>query len=249
MGQLFTAIAARIARCGGEVRCDSEVTGLVVERARVRAVRTPAGDVEARHFVCTLPLDRISALLGEPRALRWRGLRFVNVLLDGPADLGSTWAYLSDGAGRISRVQEPARRSPFMVPPGRGSLQLEVPCSPGDRLWDLDEAALFERTWPEVEAAGLRPRANVLGVFATRLGHAYPVLTATTRRECAAALARTGALANLSVIGRQGRFSYLFSDRAMEQGIAAARRILEVPENLPGSEDPTCPTEAAALQA
>jgi protoporphyrinogen oxidase len=249
MGQLFTAIAGEIARCGGQVLCASEVTGLVLEAERVRAVRTPAGDVEARNFISTLPLDRLCALLGQPRALRWRGLRFVNVRLDAPAQLGSTWAYLSDGAGRVSRVQEPARRSPFMVPPGRGSLQLEVPCSPGDELWELEAQALFERTWPELEAAGLHPAARVRGAFATRLDRAYPVLTAITRRECAAALARSDALPNLQVVGRQGRFSYLFSDRAMEQGIAAARRILGVPEALPGPEDPTCTTEAGALQA
>jgi hypothetical protein len=136
-----------------------------------------------------------------------------------------------------------------MVPPGRGSLQLEVPCSPDDALWQLDAPALFARTWVELEAAGVCPDARVLDVFSTRLERAYPVLTAATRRASASALTRAAELENLHVCGRQGRFSYLFSDRAMEEGIAAARRILDLPDGLPAQEDETCPTEASSLDA
>jgi hypothetical protein len=124
-----------------------------------------------------------------------------------------------------------------------------VPCSPGEPLWRLADAELFERTWPELARSGWTPRAAVLGAFSTRLERAYPVLTAGTRRASATALARAAALQNLEVCGRQGRFEYLFSDRAMEQGIAAARRILGVPDALPAQEDPTCPTEASSLDA
>jgi protoporphyrinogen oxidase len=249
MGQLFEAIAADVTRRGGRVLCGTAVTGLALEGSRVRAARTAGGEIEADQFVASLPLDRLCDWLGTPCGLHWRGLRFVNVLLDAPARLGSTWAYLSDGASAVSRVQEPARRSPFMVPPGRGSLQLEVPCSPGDALWSLDAAQVFARTWPELEAAGLRPDARVLDSFSTRLECAYPVLTAATRRASRAALARAAAIPNLQVCGRQGRFSYLFSDRAMEEGIAAARRILGVSEGLPAAEDAACLTETTSLGA
>jgi protoporphyrinogen oxidase len=249
MGQLFDAIAREIERLGGRLLCGARVDGLDLDGKRVCAARTAAGPVEADRFVSTLPLDQLAGFLGEPCALAWRGLRFANVLLDAPARLGSTWAYLSGAEGRISRVQEPARRSPFMVPPGRGSLQLEVPCSPGEPLWELGDRALFEQVWPEVRAAGLEPRARVLGSFSARLAHAYPVRTGATRRASEAALARAAALENLEACGRQGRFAYLFSDRAMEQGIAAARRCLGLPEALPPAGDPAWPTEASSIDA
>jgi protoporphyrinogen oxidase len=246
MGQLFEAVARDVARRGGEIHCGARVVGLALDGKRVRAARTRAGAVEADHFVAALPLDELAGFLGDACPLRWRGLRFANVLLDAPARLGSTWAYLSDGARAVSRVQEPARRSPFMVPPGRGSLQLEVPCSPGERLWQMSDRELFERVWPELGASGVEIRAGVLGSFSTRLERAYPVITPETRRASRAALARAAELDNLEVCGRQARFSYLFSDRAMEQGIAAARRILGLPAPAL-RDDPTCPTEASAL--
>jgi protoporphyrinogen oxidase len=249
MGQLFDAIAADVARCGGRIVCGTRARGLALDGRRVRAVRTDTAEIEAHAFVSTIPLDQLAACLDRPVELAWRGLRFANVLLDAPAELGSTWAYLSDARAPVSRVQEPARRSPFMVPPRRGSLQLEIPCSPGDTLWEADDAELFARSWPVLAACGIAPRARVCGHFSTRLAHAYPVLTQATRRACAGALAQAAQLDNLQVCGRQGRFSYLFADRAMEEGIAAARRILGVPPGLPDHEDPHCPTEASSLDA
>jgi protoporphyrinogen oxidase len=248
MGQLFDAIAAEIARLGGVLRLGARVAGLALEGERVRAARTAAGELEARTFVSTLPLAELARFLGVEVRLRFRGLRFLNVMLDSPAELGSTWAYLSDGAGLVSRVQEPARRSPFMVPPGRGSLQLELPGSPGDPTLALDDDALFARAWPELARAGIAIRAGVTGCFSTRTPCAYPVFERTTRVEIARASGAAERRSNLELAGRQGRFSYVFADRAMEEGIAAARRIVGVAEGLPepGREEP-CLTEATSL--
>jgi len=248
MGQLFDAIAREIERLGGSLRLGARVLGLALERGRVRAVRTHAGELEARAFVSTLPLPDLAGFLGVEARLRFRGLRFLNVMLDAPAQLGSTWAYLSDGAGLVSRVQEPARRSPFMAPPGRGSLQLELPGSPGDPAFELADDGLFARAWPEVARAGLLIPAGVTGYFSTCATHAYPVFDRATRDELARARARAARFPNLELAGRQGRFSYVFADRAMEEGIAAARRIVGVSEGLPdpACEEP-CLTEATSL--
>jgi len=195
-----------------------------------------------------MPLPELARSLEVDAKLRFRGLRFLNLMLDAPAQLGSTWAYLSDGAGLISRVQEPARRSPFMVPPGRGSLQLELPGSPGEPGFELDDEALFSRAWPEVARAGLVIPSGVTGLFSTRAAYAYPVFDGATRAELGRARDAASRLSNLELAGRQGRFSYVFADRAMEEGIATARRILGVPEGLP---DPSCEapclTEATSL--
>jgi hypothetical protein len=62
------------------------------------------------------------------------------------------------------------------------------------------------------------------------------------------ARASAARFANLELAGRQGRFSYVFADRAMEEGIAAARRILGLPEGLPDpSRETPCLCEAQSL--
>lgn len=248
MGQLFDSITREVERLGGSIRLGASVDGLRFEGDCIRAACTRAGEVPARAFVSTLPLAELARFLGSDVRLRFRGLRFLNVSLDAPAELGSTWVYLSDGAGLVSRVQEPARRSPFMVPPGRGSLQLELPSTPGDEISALDDKALFARVWPEVARAGLVIRSGVTGFFSTRAMSAYPVFEHATRAEVARALAAAARFANLELAGRQGRFSYVFADRAMEEGIAAARRIAGVPDGLPeASRDEPCLIEANSL--
>ncbi len=248
MGQLFDAIAADAERRGARITRGARVLGLRCEGASVRAARVAGGEVEARHFIATQPLPELVRALGASSALRFRGLRFLNLRLDAPARLGSTWAYLSDGAGIVSRVQDPERRSAWMVPRGAGSLQLEIPTSPGDAVWELDDAALLARAWPELERAGVAPAAKLLGFGSERLAHAYPIFERTARDELTRARAVVARFANLTPCGRQGGFGYVFSDRAMEQGIAAARRLLGVPEALPGETgEPSCPTEAGSL--
>jgi protoporphyrinogen oxidase len=247
MGQLFDAIARDAVRLGARIERGARVLGLSCEGERVRAVRLAGREIEARHFIATLPLPELVRGLGGSSALRYRGLRFLNLRLDAPARLGSTWAYLSDGAGIVTRVQDPERRSPWMVPRGAGSLQLEIPTSPGDALWDLPDAALLARAWPELERAGVAPEVKRLDCASERLAHAYPIFDRAARGELERARAFVARFSNLVACGRQGGFAYVFSDRAMEQGIAAARRFLGVPEALPESGDPSCPTEATSL--
>jgi protoporphyrinogen oxidase len=248
MGQLFSAIAAEVERLGGRIERKCAVTGLRREGAALRAVCTERGELEARAFVSTLPLPRLLGFLGTETPLRFRGLRFLNVLLDAPANLGSTWAYLSDGGGLATRVQEPARRSPFMVPPGRGSLQLEIPAVPGDAVDALGDAELFERVARELRRAGLPLPDAVRGLFSTRQPCAYPIFELGAQAWVRDGLARAGELSNLTSCGRQGAFTYVFADRAMEQGIACARRLLGLP---PGwaerAEEDRCVTEASSL--
>ena len=250
MGQLFEAIAREVEQLGGRILLGARVSGLTCESGAVRALCTDAGEIEGRQFIATLPLPELARGLGVDVRLCFRGLRFLNLMLDAPAQLGSTWAYLSDGDGIVSRVQEPARRSPYMVPPGRGSLQLELPASPGDAAWELGDEPLLERALAEIREAGVEPAGALRGVFSTRLPRAYPIFERSTRRDVARALGAAQSLANLDCCGRQGRFSYLFADRAMEQGIGAARRWLGLPAALP--EDPEADrwtTEASSLTA
>ncbi len=247
MGQLFAAIALDLERKGARIERGARVLGLCCEGANVRAARVAGGEIEARHFIATQPLPELVRGLGGACALRFRGARFLNLRLDAPARLGSTWAYLSDGAGLVTRVQDPERRSPQMVPPGAGSLQLEIPASPGDAVWDLPDQDLLARAWPELERAGVAPQAKLVGCESERLAHAYPIFDRAARAELERARALVTRFSNLTACGRQGGFAYVFSDRAMEQGIAAARRILGVSDGLPRPGDPTCLTEATSL--
>lgn len=248
MGQLFEAIAHELERLGGRVLRKAPVSALRLEGSQVRAVSAGGAELTARSFISTLPLPVLLGLLGHASRLRFRALRLLNLMLEEPLGLGSTWAYLSDGRGRVTRVQDPQRRSPWMVPPGRGSLQLEIPLSPDDPLRKLSAPELLDCVRGELEAVGLSLPRRLRDVFAVTLPCAYPVLDLGARAELERGLGQLASHRNLEVCGRQGRFSYIFSDRAMEEGSRAACRTLGIePAPTPDREETECPLEAASL--
>jgi protoporphyrinogen oxidase len=238
MGQLYRAMAAEVVRLGGVVRTGIRVAGIRTEGARAIAVDVE-GPRGAESFAVGELLSTIAlpdlvhmlrpALPGEldraARALRFRALTFVNLLLERPDFSDNTWMYVASGALTTSRIQEPKRRSPSMAPEGRTSLMLEVPCDLGDATWRATTAELRARGVGELAALGFRVD-DVLDAFCVRVPHGYPVYHLGYDRDRRALLAQVAAFANVRTAGRQGLFRYVFMDAAMRMGMEAAQQML-----------------------
>jgi protoporphyrinogen oxidase len=238
MGQLYRAMADEIVGNGGVVRTGARVVGLETEGRRVVAAhvqtrlgpeRVPVGELFstmplpelARHLRPDLPGDLARAA----RALRFRALTFVNLML-GRGDFSeNTWMYVASGALTMSRIQEPKRRSAAMSPPGRTSIMLEVPCAFGDATYTSSIGDLRARVQRELEVLGFRVN-DVLGAFAVRVEHGYPIYHLGYDRDRRLLLGEVRRFANVKTAGRQGLFRYVFMDAAMQMGIRTAERLL-----------------------
>ncbi len=267
MGQLFDRIAEDATEHGARIELGMRVTGFEREGTRIVGVhgeRAQGGRVtfaaDAVYATSALPeiarqLFAVSAPPAEVSAaasrLRFRGLRFLNVCLRGEGVQAYTWVYVADGTRRISRIQEPAKRSPFMVPPGMGSLMLEIPCEPGDALWSMPDDALLEVGLAELDALGLGVRPRVVSSFTVRVEAGYPVYHLSHEADRARVLDHLCDVPNLVVGGRQGLFRYVFLDRAMQMGDDAARAIASGQMRANCTERPrvraSVPLEVAAL--
>jgi protoporphyrinogen oxidase len=245
MGQLYCAMADEIARCGGVVRTGVRVVGLEIEAHRIVGVRieTSSGSerVPAGELLSTMPLpDLVRQLrreLPEPlaraaRALRFRALTFVNLMLRRPDFSENTWMYVGSGSLSISRIQEPKRRSAAMAPPGHSSLMLEVPCNAGDATYRASVDELLPRMHRELVTLGFAVD-DVLGAFCARVEHGYPVYHLDYDRDRRLLLSEVQRFANVRTAGRQGLFRYVFMDTAMQMGLRAAEQMLL------GQRDPT----------
>ena len=159
------------------------------------------------------------------KALRFRALTFVNLMLARPNFSENTWMYVASRDASISRIQEPRRRSPSMAPAGRTSLMLEVPCDQGDATWSASVEELRTRVLRELGALGFA-LDDVLGAFVVRVAHGYPIYHLgydTDRRKL---LGFVGGFDNVRTAGRQGLFRYVFMDAAMRMGFEAAEQML-----------------------
>jgi protoporphyrinogen oxidase len=172
------------------------------------------------------PEDR--SLEAHAAALGHRGMRFVNVLLDGPGPiLDATWMYIADPSYAMTRVQEPAERSASMTPPGRSSLMLELPADPGERAYTEPDGRLAARLLDELASLGIDVRPRVIDAFSTRAPFAYPRYALGYERHRDALLDAVRRAPNVWSVGRQGLFRYVFMDTAMEMGFAAARAFID----------------------
>ena len=239
IGDISRRMAAEVERLGGKVRLNAKVKRVNVAEGKVLSVEYAVGNqdhkVECDFVVSTIPLPDLIRILnpGVPDNVRRassrlesRSLRFMNILLDGVENISPyTWWYLQDGKYVATRLQEPKRRSPYSAPEGKTSVMLEIPCSVGDRVWEMEDKKLFERCMADLSDMGLRLEGKVVDYFTTRLKDAYPVYTMDYRKNRDVLLNHIKSLENLVSCGRQGLFDYIFMDDAMLMGFEAAKVV------------------------
>jgi protoporphyrinogen oxidase len=237
MGQLYERLAAEVVRLGGEVRRGAQVTGLETAGDRVTAVRIHGENGPERiavgELLSTIALPELVRALAPiaigdvalaTQRLTFRSLVFLNIALRREAVSENTWMYVASGRLRISRIQEPKRRSPSMAPAGRTSMMLEIPCDVGDEIWTADTAALLARFSRELAELGFAIE-DTIDAFVVRVEHGYPVYHLGYDEDRRTLLATVERFANVRTAGRQGLFRYVFMDAAMQMGIEAARQM------------------------
>jgi protoporphyrinogen oxidase len=238
MGQLYRAMANEIVSRGGIVRTGVRAVGIETDASRAVAVRieTTSGPerIPVAELLSTMPLPELVQHLRPhmpqdveraTRALRFRALTFVNLMLRRPDFSENTWMYVATGALRTSRIQEPKRRSPSMAPPDRTSLMLEMPCEVGDMTWTGGIEELRERALAELRVLGFRVD-DVVDAFCVRVAHGYPVYHLEYDRDRRLLLREVNRFSNIQTAGRQGLFRYVFMDAAMQMGIRAAEQMI-----------------------
>jgi protoporphyrinogen oxidase len=201
------------------VRTEHHVVGIECSGGRATSIRFQDGlraSVPGR-MVSTLPLTESSALLGDalPRGardaaagLRFRDVRVVFLRLARPRVSRNASIYLPDPALAVSRVSEPKNRSASMAPHDETSLLAEVPCSPGERIHALDDAALASRVVEELSDAGLVKAGDVLEWRHLRLPSAYPVYAIGYKEKVDAVRRGLTAIRDFDGAGRNGLFFY-----------------------------------------
>ncbi|MEE8431889.1 MAG: UDP-galactopyranose mutase, partial [Candidatus Desulfatibia sp.] len=233
IGAIFETMASDIKRLGGTILTGMEPVGLETEGNRVSRIiigKNGKGhsSIASDKLLSTIPLDSVANLVepGISAQISFRSLRFLNIMLDSKEFSENTWMYVPEPEFIMSRIQEPKRRSPFSAPEGKTSVMLEIPCEYGDDVWSMSDDGLLETVLANLKALGFDIEREVKGCFSTRARHAYPRYEMGYLEKVKRLRKTVERFINLSTLGRQGLFRYIFMDTAMIMGREWATNIL-----------------------
>ena len=170
-GMLYERMAEQIqAHAQGSVQREQTVTQVFREGHRITGVEITDGQsnpkrIPSKYVLSSIPLTVLIESMDPPapepvlaaaRALRFRHLVVVNLVVDSPELFDDTWIYVHSPELKVGRLQNYRAWSPEMVPSSTHStIGLEYFTGPGDALWEMSDSALIELATQELSATGL----------------------------------------------------------------------------------------------
>lgn len=242
IGEIFAYIEKLIVDKEGKIFTNSMIRRIDSAGNKIEGVefaqKGKICSIKCDYLVSTVPLNEFvnlypqkhdsAEIISISKQLKYRSLRFMNILLDMPKMSNSTWQYVPEEEIIFTRIQEPKNRSPYMAPVNKTSLMLEIPCNKGDTVWDMPDDELLERVVSDLKKINIRiDDDKIVSFFSTFAEYAYPIYTLDYNRNRKKLLDFfINKFENLLFCGRQGAFSYLFMDYAMMAGILASNYII-----------------------
>jgi len=236
-GAISEAYAREATARGVELLLGHEVEGLEAPpggkgpwRVRVRA-----GDderaLEADHVWSTIPVTALArlvepappaAVLEAADAMRYRSMILVYLGLDVDRFSEFDAHYFPEADVAITRLSEPKNYADRPDPLGRTTLCAELPCSPRDPWWRMEDRELAHRVGEQMARVGLPLPGEPRAVTTRRLGQAYPIYDVGYEAPFETLDAWADGLPGLVTYGRQGLFAHDNTHHALYMGYRAA---------------------------
>ncbi len=205
--------------CGEEnILTNSPVTRIFHDHRRIVAVEINGREKkQVNKIISTLPLPHLIKLL-EPLPpqevlsladeLRFRNLLVVTMFINKNSITKDGSIYFPESQFPFTRVYEPRNRSSQMSPRGKTSLCVEIPCSPTDALWKMNEKKLVQNISSYFLKLGWIIENEILDYKVIRLKHAYPILEMGFEKKSQKVVEYLNRFDNMKLSGRNGRFLY-----------------------------------------
>ena len=233
-GQLSEALAGIATEAGVDLRLGTRVLGVQPAGDEV-SVRFEGGAIDAGAVLTTMPVPALAAAVDPPpppavvEALhRCRTRAVVLAYLAVSRDRFTPFDahYFPGPETVVSRLSEPKNYRDGDDPPGRTVLCAEIPCWPGDELWQRSEDQLGELVAADLARAGLAI-PELEGVEVRRLPAVYPVYETSTMGARAAvdSWVRSLVLVRIASLGRHGLGVLDNLHHVLAMGEAAAQAL------------------------
>lgn len=246
IGEVAKCFVREIEQGGGIIKNGAEVKQLVVESGCVkevsyswrdrneRIVSQGLGETNNLYVLSTIPVNKLVGMtVGEippevadaAKGMDFTAEVFLYLDLNCADAFKVPVFYFSDSEFPFNRIYDIGQFSRDMVPEGKTALCLEVSCTVGDEVWNIDDQTLFEMCLKPLERHKLLFRSQVDGFHTRRLSHAYPRFRVEYEENLRKIFDYLDFLSNIWSFGRQGLFSYANIDDAIWMGFQVATNL------------------------
>jgi protoporphyrinogen oxidase len=239
-GMMWEKTRDDIVLAGGRVLLGRKAVEIKSNGDRIVSVTTSGDMGTEQHtgdlFIVSMPLEATvlairpvlpDSVLAAARALSYRGLITVSLIIKNGQEFEDNWLYIQEPELAVGRIQNFRNWSNDMVPiEGVTSLGLEYFCTAGDSLWNSSEQSLCDLAWNDLCTLRLvGPGSIRLDGKVVRMPQAYPVYSRGYSLHVGRIRAELARFRNLQVVGRNGMFRYNNQDHSMMTAILACRRL------------------------
>ena len=199
------------------IHLESPVQAILVERDRAVGVRIGAKDHEAAAVISTAPVHILGKLVQGTSVLshltrfRYRPMVFINLRLAGRGLLPDVVTWTPESRYPFFRLTEATGSMPWLAPPGKTMITVDIGCSVGDGIWTMSDEQLGVFCVEHMEPIVRDIRQRYLGCHVVRTPIAYPVFL-TEYEEERQRLAQSTGVAGLYSIGRNGEFAHILME-------------------------------------
>lgn len=239
-GQISEAYANEATIAGAEMAMGWRVSKVARQQDGLWTVTAEQGterrEWTAEHVWSTLPISLLArmvdpappaAVTEAAGAIQYRAMILVYLRLDVQQFTEYDAHYLPGADIAITRLSEPKNYAALSEPRGYTILCAELPCSPGDKYWEMTDAQLGEVVAGDLARAGLPLARPPVGVMVRRLKQAYPIYLQGYEKPFGVLDAWSETLPNLLTYGRQGLFAHDNTHHALYMAYAAAECLTD----------------------
>ena len=239
-GQMWEAFSADVRDHGIAIHLSQRCVSIKHADSKVHSIVLHQNGFVFEHevdaIVSSIPLSQLILNLDPPappevlaaaRALRYRDLVVVALMLDEPEPFPDNWIYLHDPQTRAGRVQNYGAWSDGMVRPGTTCLGVEYFCFHGDEIWQLPGDQAVELATRELAAIGLIEPSMVVDGVKVLVPKAYPMYDVNYEDAVATIRTYLAGFGNLQTCGRNGLHRYNNQDHSMWTALLAVSNVLD----------------------
>jgi protoporphyrinogen oxidase len=216
---------------GDVVRLESPVEAILVDSGRVAAVRVHGREHEVSAVISTAPYSALAKLVRGTDALsglarfRYRPMIFVNMRFRGRGLLPDTVLWTPEPRFPFFRLTETTLSMPWLAPPGKSLITVDLGAQVGDETWRMDDEQLGEYCLRHIEPVIPDARRRFLGCRSLRTPIAYPIFLNEYEEERRRMQTSSG-IEGLYSVGRNGEFAHILMEDVYWRTLRRVRPLL-----------------------